>query len=90
MRTKLDKLITQCKKHPNLQFRSITVNKDRYIVTAHDKSLAGREPVFEESRDYLDYQYAMDSWVRKGLVILSEHENPNRAIELAIEYLEQC
>ena len=88
--TKLDKLITLCKKQPYLQFHSLSVNMGKYIVVAHNRNLAGRKPVFEEKRDYLDYQYDMDSWIRRGLVILSQHENPNKAIELAIEYLEQC
>ena len=88
MRTKLDKLITLCKKHPYLQFRSLSVNMDKYVVIAHNKKIAGREPILSEKRDFIDYQYDMDSWVRKGLVILAQHENPNKAVELAIEYLQ--
>ena len=84
-----EQVITLCKEK-GFRFGSFTSHLHEYIVTAIDPKLAGREPVFSEKRDYLDYMYDMDSWKRRGLILLAQDESATRAIEKAIEYLEKC
>lgn len=81
-------LIDTCKKH-GLEFSSLYLHNGRYVVTAHDPKLAGKKPEVTEMRDAIDYWYLMDSWRRRGIVILSEDSDPFGAINLAIEYLEK-
>lgn len=85
----IEEIITLCKER-GWTFGSLASYNDKFIVMAHDPKIAGREPIFSEKRDYLDYKFAMDSWKRRGLIVLSQEATPTKALEKAIEYLEQC
>ena len=85
----IENLITQCISR-GWTFGSFSAYLGEYIVTAHDPKLAGKKPILEEKRDYLDYQLEMDAWKRRGIVLLSKNSHPIKALEDAIEYLEQC
>ena len=85
----IEKLITLCISK-KLSFGSFSAYLGEYIVTAHNPKLAGRKPILEEKRDYLDYKLDMDAWNRRGMIVLSKNRNPIKALEDAIEYLEQC
>lgn len=85
---KLQKLQTLCKSK-GLEFASLYRYRhlDQYVVTAHDMSLSGREPILENMRDEIDWQLEMDSWYRRGLIVLAVDKSSDKVIELAIEYL---
>ena len=86
--SKLDKLQALCKEN-GVEFASLYRYRhlDQYVVTVHDTKLSGKEPALENMRDELDWMLEMDSWYRRGLTIIAVDENPNKVIELAIEYL---
>lgn len=81
-------LIKKCLEH-NLHFNSFYAYTGRYIVTAHDRKLAGKKPELNEMRDTLDYQFAIDNWHRAGIIILAVDDDPYGAINLALDYLDK-
>ena len=84
----IEQLITLCKEN-GLEFGSLSTHGDGYIVTVHDPKLAGRKPVLSEKRDALDYQFDMDSWKRRGMVVLAISDTPTNALQSAIEYFQE-
>lgn len=80
-------LIEKCKEK-GIRFASLYEHLGKFVVTAHDAKRAGRKPNINEMRDAVDFQFAMDGWSRKGLIILGADADPIKAIEVSIDYLD--
>ena len=84
----INKLLKACESS-KITFKSITIDlSGNFIVLGHNPELCAKKPVLSEMRDFEDYSWAMNSWLRKGAVILGSDKNFSKAIKYAIEYLQ--
>lgn len=82
-----DKLIEKCHKK-GLRFLAFEAYTGIYIVVVHDAKKAGMKPKADEMRDSIDYRCALDSWYRRGEIIIGADKNLGKCLNFALDYLD--